>query len=82
MNDIKDVLVSPTENESTFVMCSIGVDVKCYVVYPDKVYDRFSTVFMKYLIAVFTSVSLAIIVVIRRYVKKMEYKNKFINESN
>ena len=35
---IDNVIVSPTEYESTFLLCSTGGNIACYKVYPDKVY--------------------------------------------
>jgi hypothetical protein len=38
VNDVIDnIVVSPTEYESTFLLCSTGGNIACYKVYPDKV---------------------------------------------
>ena len=77
IDEINDIVVSPTGNESTFIICSVGVDLKCYKVYPDKIYDSFNTSYLKCLIGIFLIVSIIVVAMIRRYVKKMEFKNLF-----
>ena len=77
IDEINDIVVSPTGNESTFIICSIGVDLKCYKVYPDKIYDSFNTSYLKCFIGIFLIVSIIVVGMIRRYVKKMEFKNLF-----
>ena len=38
INDmIENIIVTPTEYESTFILCTTGGNIGCYKVYPDKV---------------------------------------------
>jgi hypothetical protein len=38
-NQIDDVLISPTEYESTLLVCTLGLNISCDKVYPDKTFD-------------------------------------------
>lgn len=78
MSEIENVLTSPTEKESTFMTCLIGGDLSCYIVYPDKLYDRLSPNYSFLLMTLFISTFCIITFGIRKYVKKQEFKNIFI----
>ena len=36
-DNIDKIVVSPTEYESSFILCTTGGNIACYKVYPDKV---------------------------------------------
>ena len=79
--EVDDVVVAPTESESTFMVCSIGNDVACYKVFPDKIYDSYNKGTQAVIIMIFTLVFGVCIGLVRRYVKKKEFTNVFLNET-
>lgn len=54
MNDqISNIVVTPTEYESTFIVCIEGPSISCYKVYPDKTFDVLAVQFSYSLIIMF-----------------------------
>ena len=43
-SQIDGITVHPTQYESTFILCTSGLNVNCYKVYPDKPFDYFVSV--------------------------------------
>lgn len=52
-DQIDDVVITPTENESIFVICTVGLNLSCYKAFPDKTFDTLAMSFSYYLILVF-----------------------------
>ena len=81
LTEVNDVVVAPTQSESTFMVCSIGNDVACYKVFPDKIYDSYNKGTQAVIIVIFTIVFGVCIWFVRRYVKRKEFKNVFLNDT-
>ena len=81
LTEVNDVVVAPTQSESTFMVCSIGNDVACYKVFPDKIYDSYNKGTQAVIIVIFTIVFGMCIGFVRRYVKRKEFKNVFLNDA-
>ena len=80
---VTDILIGATENESTFVLCSIGNDVECIRVYPDKMYDKLNREnFKAEYIILFTSLIIIIVYWLKKYTKQLEFKNTFLQIKN
>lgn len=54
-HQIDSVTVGITEYESTYVLCSLGLGIKCYKVFPDKNFDSLASNFSYSIIAIFVS---------------------------
>ena len=76
---VNNVLIGVTENESTFILCSIGNDIECKKVYPDKMYDKLNREnFKAEYIILFTSIIIIIVYWLRKYTKQLEFKMAFL----
>jgi len=42
---IEDITIQPTKFESTFILCTTGLSLNCYKVFPDKTFDYFVSIF-------------------------------------
>jgi hypothetical protein len=63
-DQIDDIIITPTENESIFLLCTIGLNVSCYKGYPDKTFDTMALDFSYYIILVFLVGIMVIILLI------------------
>jgi hypothetical protein len=81
INQIDNILISPTEFESTFLLCTEGSSFTCYKISPDKTFDALSVSFSYSQIALFLSVVISIAFLLRRYVKKNEFKIAFLSSN-
>ena len=80
---VNDILIGATENESTFVLCSIGNDVECVKVYPDKMYDKLNREnFKAEYIILFTSFIIIMVYWLKKYTKELEFKTTFLQIKN
>jgi hypothetical protein len=52
-DQIDDIIITPTENESIFLICTIGLNVSCYKSYPDKTFDILDMKFSYSVILIF-----------------------------
>ena len=78
-NQIENILISPTQFESTFILCAEGANISCFKVSPDKTFDALSVSFSYGQIALFLSLVISIAILLRKYVKKNEFKQIFLN---
>jgi len=81
INQIDNILISPTQFESTFLLCTEGSSFTCYKISPDKTFDALSVSFSYAQIALFLSVVISIAFLLRRYVKKNEFKIAFLSSN-
>lgn len=52
-DQIDNLLIAPTEFESTFIICTEGLNLSCHTVYPDKTFDSLTLAFSYSLIFLF-----------------------------
>ena len=76
--NINNVVISSTESESTFILCSTGEDVICYKVYPDKEYDKLNSTFSYSLILIFMVICCVGTFLFRKYEKREESKKAYL----
>lgn len=77
---VSNVLVSPTSHESTFLVCRVGLGIKCSKTYPDKTFDSLPPKFSYHLIFVFVIGIWFITFLLRKHVKSLQFKNKWLKE--
>lgn len=80
--NIDNVVISPSQHESTFILCKIGNSVGCYSVFPDKTFDALSLTFDYNMIGAFLFGCITIVYFIRKYAKRREFTDKFLTSIN
>lgn len=77
--NIDNVALAPSQHESTFILCTIGDNVGCYSVFPDKTFDALSLTFDYNMIGAFLFGCITIVYFIRKYAKRREFTDKFLS---